>query len=435
MMHPLVRTLLHGLAAWFLMRLLCQSTIGWWIAALITAMAGFTAVYVYLHVHRSEVATRLGSLPGLYLLACGACRLAGLQTPVSDTVALRPGVTDPRTPPDTAAARLNGMPAVVDARVPARPTFAIEHEEHFRRAANTLRGTVVGHDGVVDQIMHHLARSVALRSASETPDSTPLGRFLLIGQSGVGRRFLAQAVGRCLFDCGDLVAFDVAAHATPELAADAAWGIGPGGEPGCLASAVRSRPTRVIVIEHVDQLDPRGIAQLTRILSTGLHTDPVSGSNIDFRSCVFFLLTESGAAALDPAPEDPDEGRDWVDHASEFLQGRTTLSGPLLQSLDGIHHCVPLTRLEQAEIVAQLVDRECARFGLRLAYVEPEFIVDQLRTIDTAYGLATLPARVKASLKEPIYQAKRRGATQLTIDQDSLDSPPASQPNQMEFTS
>ncbi len=444
-MHPFVRQLLQAVSIWFMLSFLARTGLGWWLVAATTAFCAFIAAYVYLHVHRPSAAARLAAIPVVRPLVRGACALACIQAPVSEAAPSGPAIgPTPRRPrPHGATGRLSGaMPTAGrddetpgDAATSAGAgSIALEQEEHFRRAARSLRQTVVGHDHVIEAIMHALARSVALRTMSESPDSTPLGRFLLAGPDGSGRRHLARAVGRCLFDSSDIVHIDVTGFASPEMAADAAWGIASGGEPGLLVSAVKSRPTRVIVIEHVDRLDARGVEQLAGTLASGRLEDPVNGTTVDFRSCVFFLLASGEIASIRPqapkagerpGPEGGPRTADGdarthdprVETAIEELASRTTLSRTLLQTLDGIHFCESLGPLDQAEVVAQLVERECARFGLRLAYVEPEFIVEQLRGIQPADGLASLPARVKAALKEPIYQATRRGATQLTLDQ------------------
>ena len=187
----------------------------------------------------------------------------------------------------------------------------------------TLRQRVIGQDHAVDAV----ADAVVAGRAGLADPARPLGSFLFVGPTGVGKTELARALAAALHGTGDaLVRLDMAefaeAHAVTRLTGAPPGYIGHD-RPGELTEAVRRRPSCVLLLDEIEKAHPDVVATLLGVLDAGRLTDS-HGHTASFSDAVVVMTSNLGASELVVAG-DPERARGAVTTAlrrrlpAEFL--------------------------------------------------------------------------------------------------------------------
>jgi ATP-dependent Clp protease ATP-binding subunit ClpB len=242
-----------------------------------------------------------------------------------------------------------------------------------------LHGRVVGQDEAVESVSNALRRS---RAGLQDPDR-PIGTFLFLGPTGVGKTELARALAEFMFDSQDaMVRIDMSEymekHSVSRLV-----GAPPGyvgyDEGGQLTEAVRRRPYGVVLLDEIEKAHPDVFNVLLQVMDDGRLTDG-QGRTVDFKNVVLIMTSNT-----------------------KDVEG--TFKPEFINRLDDIVEFDALTREQIGEIVELQVARLIVRVRDRGIEVE---LTDDARTLlgnlgyDPTYGARPLKRVIQKRLVDPL---------------------------------
>jgi ATP-dependent Clp protease ATP-binding subunit ClpB len=175
-------------------------------------------------------------------------------------------------------------------------------QEHILQLEAQLKSRVFGQD----QATKEVAATLKASFAGLTAENRPLGSFLLVGPSGVGKTETAKAVADFLFNSEkNMIRLDMSEYSEKHAVAKLI-GAPPGyighDQGGVLTEAIRRRPYSVILFDEIEKAHPDFADILLQILDDGRLTDS-KGRTIDFKNTVIFLTTNSRDLKADFKPE------------------------------------------------------------------------------------------------------------------------------------
>ncbi|MCP3143616.1 AAA family ATPase [Pyxidicoccus xibeiensis] len=246
---------------------------------------------------------------------------------------------------------------------------------------------------------------VTLKTGLADP-ARPLGAFLLLGPTGVGKTESALALAEYLFgDTARLARFDMAEYAAPGSAARLVGEVG--GQQGGLARRVREQPFGVVLLDEVEKADAGVHDLLLQVLGEGRLTDG-TGRTVSFRNTVVLLTSNLGA---DSAGRSLGFGGGSVrDLEAHYLGAATAFFRPeLLNRLDQVVPYRALTPEVIRALARRTLEAALAREGLTRRGVKVSFgedVVDHLaRTgFDARYGARPLKRAVEQHVVSPLAQ-------------------------------
>jgi len=251
--------------------------------------------------------------------------------------------------------------------IPANQVLETESEK-LLRMEEALHERIVGQDGAVTAIAHAIRRA---RSGLKDP-RRPIGSFIFLGSSGVGKTELAKALAEFMFDDEEaLVRIDMSEY-REQHTASRLFGAPPGyvgyEEGGQLTEAVRRRPYRVILFDELEKAHPDIWNSLLQILDDGRLTDG-QGRTVDFSNTVIIMTSNLGTefakrgGALGFVQASDEQA--IADHQKIEKALRDTFRPEFLNRIDEIIIFEPLT-LPQVENIVDLQLQEVAeRLGER----------------------------------------------------------------------
>lgn len=233
--------------------------------------------------------------------------------------------------------------------------------EKLLKMEERLHQRIIGQDEAVHAIADAIRRS---RSGLKDP-RRPIGSFIFIGPSGVGKTELAKALAEFLFGDEDaLVRLDMSEY-REEHTVSRLFGAPPGyvgyEEGGQLTEAVRRRPYRVILLDEIEKAHPEIWNSLLQILDDGRMTDG-QGRTVDFRNSVLIMTSNLGTEFVRKSgtlgfisQHDSEEDRQSKEKIDKVL--KTTFRPEFLNRIDEIIMFSPLT-LEQMDSIVDLQMKE-----------------------------------------------------------------------------
>lgn len=170
---------------------------------------------------------------------------------------------------------------------------ATEETERLRTMGDTLRRKIIGQDKAVDTVVRAIQRSrLGLRDPKR-----PIGTFFFLGQTGVGKTYLAQCLAEELFGSKDaMIRFDMSEYMekhTVSLLVGAPPGYVAHEEGGKLTEAVRRKPYSIILFDEIEKAHPDIFNVLLQVLDEGRLTDR-QGHIVDFRNTIIVLTSNVG---------------------------------------------------------------------------------------------------------------------------------------------
>jgi ATP-dependent Clp protease ATP-binding subunit ClpC len=229
--------------------------------------------------------------------------------------------------------------------------------EKLLKMEERIHQRIIGQDEAVHAIADAIRRS---RSGLKDP-RRPIGSFIFIGPSGVGKTELAKALAEFLFGDEDaLVRLDMSEY-REEHTVSRLFGAPPGyvgyEEGGQLTEAVRRRPYRVILLDEIEKAHPEVWNSLLQILDDGRMTDG-QGRTVDFRNSVLIMTSNLGTEFVRKSgtlgfisQQESEEDRQSKEKIDKVL--KTTFRPEFLNRIDEIIIFSPLT-LEQMDAIVDL---------------------------------------------------------------------------------
>ncbi|ARE83701.1 chaperone protein ClpB [Roseovarius mucosus] len=291
--------------------------------------------------------------------------------------------------------------------IPTAKMLEGERDKLLGMEAN-LHRRVIGQNTAVKAV----ANAVRRARAGLNDEGRPLGSFLFLGPTGVGKTELTKAVAEFLFDDDSaMVRIDMSEfmekHSVSRLI-----GAPPGyvgyDEGGVLTEAVRRRPYQVVLFDEVEKAHPEVFNVLLQVLDDGVLTDG-QGRTVDFKQTLIILTSNLGSQALSQLPEGADAAtakRDVMDAV------RSHFRPEFLNRLDEIVVFDRLTRPQMDGIVdiqmARLLKRLAARkIQLELDDAAHKWLADE--GYDPVYGARPLKRVIQRALQDPLAEALLSG--------------------------
>ncbi|MBA3881361.1 MAG: ATP-dependent Clp protease ATP-binding subunit [Chthoniobacterales bacterium] len=300
------------------------------------------------------------------------------------------------------------------------PLQKMEQKETAKLLAmeGELTGKVIGQDEAVIAISKALRRS---RADLKDP-RRPIGSFIFLGPTGVGKTFLAQTLAEFMFGDRDaLIQIDMSEY-MEKFTSSRLIGSPPGyvgyEEGGQLSEAVRRRPYSVVLFDEIEKAHPDVMHLLLQILEEGKVTDSL-GRKIDFRNTIIIMTSNVGAETLKrqttmgfgaTKPLGEHEYDTMRDRLLE--EARKAFKPEFINRLDDI---IVFHQLTKADLL-QIVDLEVAKvFGrikekevhMELAESAKEFLID--KGYDPQYGARPMRRAVERYLEDPFAEELLRG--------------------------
>ena len=293
--------------------------------------------------------------------------------------------------------------------------------EKLLHLEDILHRRVIGQDEAVRLVSEAILRS---RAGIADPDK-PIGSFLFLGPTGVGKTELAKTLAEALFDSErNLVRIDMSEY-MEKFSVSRLIGAPPGyvgyEEGGQLTEAVRRKPYSVVLFDEVEKAHPDVFNVLLQVLDDGRITDS-QGRTVDFKNTILILTSNLGSQFLldgiDETGEIRPEARAQVDALL-----RRSFRPEFPNRLDEIVFYKPLTRENITHIIDLLLsdlNRRLADKQLHVALTDAarQFIIDQ--AYDPVYGARPLRRFVQHGVETLIGRKIIEGQVQpgstLTVD-------------------
>ena len=288
----------------------------------------------------------------------------------------------------------------------------------------TLHKRVVGQDEAVQAVTEAIQRS---RAGIQDPNR-PIGSFLFLGPTGVGKTELAKALAQALFDDeSNLVRIDMSEY-MEKFSVSRLIGAPPGyvgyEEGGQLTEAVRRKPYSVVLFDEVEKAHPDVFNILLQVLDDGRITDS-QGRTVDFKNTILILTSNLGSEfLLNGIRPDGTIDPEAKEQVQQLL--RRSFRPEFLNRLDEIVFYKPLTK----DNITKIIDLQIAKLNERLAEQQITCVVtDRAKeqivedAYDPQYGARPLRRYVQHTVETMLSKRLLRGDVTpgQTVTVDAVD--------------
>lgn len=217
-----------------------------------------------------------------------------------------------------------------------------------------LHKRVIGQNEAVEKVSEAIMRS---RAGIQDPNR-PIGSFLFLGPTGVGKTELAKALAECLFDDEkNLIRIDMSEY-MEKFSVSRLIGAPPGyvgyEEGGQLTEAVRRKPYSVILFDEIEKAHPDVFNILLQVLDDGRVTDS-QGRTVDFKNTIIILTSNLGSPYILDGIENGEITQEARDKVDQLL--KQNFRPEFLNRLDEIVYYKPLMKTEIGHIVDLILDK------------------------------------------------------------------------------
>jgi ATP-dependent Clp protease ATP-binding subunit ClpB len=279
------------------------------------------------------------------------------------------------------------------------------------RIEQDLHSRVVGQDDAINAI----ANAVRRGRAGLADPNRPIGSFIFLGPTGVGKTEVARALAELLFDDEhSMIRIDMSEYMEKHTVSRLV-GAPPGyvgyEEGGQLTEAVRRRPYSVLLLDEIEKAHPDVFNILLQLLEDGRLTDG-QGRTVDFRNCVIIMTSNLGSQLIAEVPPEADATVWERVREAVLTELRTSFRPEFLNRVDDIILFSRLDRTQLRQIVTIQLrgvrDRLAAR---KLTLDVTEAAVDALAEegYDPTYGARPLKRVIQRRLQDPIAMAILEG--------------------------
>jgi ATP-dependent Clp protease ATP-binding subunit ClpC len=315
------------------------------------------------------------------------------------------------------------------------PLFRLEEREYEKlaRMEEALHQRVVGQDEAIAAVSRAIKRS---RLGLKNPRK-PVGSFIFLGPSGVGKTELARALAEFLFgDENALISIDMSEY-TEKFAISRLTGAPPGyvgyDEGGQLTEQVRRRPYCVILLDEIEKAHPDVFNILLQVLEDGHLTDNM-GRVVDFKNSVLIMTSNIGARLVEKGGV---MGFKQNDEQSSHHKMKERITGELknifnpefLNRVDEVIVFHTLTKKHIGQIISLLIDQlnkqiEDKGIRIELARGAKEWLIRE--GYNPSYGARPLRRAIQRNIEDGIAdeilrgRLKKRGVIRVGVRKDKL---------------
>jgi ATP-dependent Clp protease ATP-binding subunit ClpC len=295
-----------------------------------------------------------------------------------------------------------------------------------------IKGKVIGQDDAVAKVVKAIQRN---RAGLKDPNK-PIGSFIFLGQTGVGKTQLAKVLARELFDSEEaLIRIDMSEY-MEKFAISRLVGAPPGyvgyEEGGQLTEKVRRKPYAVILLDEIEKAHPDVFNMLLQVLDDGYLTDSL-GRKIDFRNTIIIMTSNIGARKLKDFGQGVGFGTSAKtaqasDNSKSIIENalKKAFAPEFLNRIDDV---MVFNALEREDI-NKIIDIELAHlmkrindlgYNLKLSDKAKDYIAD--KGFDKEYGARPLKRAIQKyiedALAEEIINSKLQEGDTIHMDLDS----------------
>ncbi|CAM4059163.1 ATP-dependent chaperone ClpB [Lederbergia lenta] len=293
--------------------------------------------------------------------------------------------------------------------------------EKLLRLESILQERVIGQDEAVELVSNAVLRA---RAGIKDPNR-PIGSFIFLGPTGVGKTELAKALAETLFDSEEhMIRIDMSEY-MEKHAVSRLIGAPPGyvgyEEGGQLTEAVRRKPYSVILLDEIEKAHPEVFNILLQVLDDGRITDS-QGRRIDFKNTVIIMTSNIGSAHL----LEREKEEEMIDEQTKELvlgQLRASFRPEFLNRIDDIILFKPLSLANITGIVSKLAEELQERLSSQ--YIQLEMTDNALQFVadaayDPVYGARPLKrylqSRVETALAKEIIAGNVHPYNTVIVD-------------------
>jgi len=295
-----------------------------------------------------------------------------------------------------------------------------------------IKGKVIGQDQAVAKVVKAIQRN---RAGLKDPNK-PIGSFIFLGQTGVGKTQLAKVLARELFESEDsLVRIDMSEY-MEKFAISRLVGAPPGyvgyEEGGQLTEKIRRKPYAVVLLDEIEKAHPDVFNMLLQVLDDGYLTDSL-GRKIDFRNTIIIMTSNIGARKLKDFGSGVGFGTSATiaqesDHAKGVIENalKKAFAPEFLNRIDDV---IVFNALEKEDIgkiidieLVKLIDRiKGLGYELQLSAKAKDYIAE--KGFDKQYGARPLNRAIQKyvedALAEEIINSKLHEGDTIFMDLDT----------------
>jgi ATP-dependent Clp protease ATP-binding subunit ClpC len=314
------------------------------------------------------------------------------------------------------------------------PVTRVAEKESGRLAKmdKELEGTVIGQDDAIKKVVKAIKRN---RAGLKDPNR-PIGSFIFLGPTGVGKTQLAKELAKYLFDSEDaLIRIDMSEY-MEKFAVSRLIGAPPGyigyEEGGQLTEKVRRRPYSIVLLDEIEKAHPDVFNLMLQCLDDGQMTDSL-GRKIDFKNTIIIMTSNIGARQLQDFGTGVGFGT-AAKAAQEEVEKKGVIENALKKAfapefINRIDDLIIFNALKKEDI-HQIIDIELNKlfhrvtalgYTIKLTDVAKDYIAD--KGYDEKYGARPLRRAIQKYLEDPIAEeiitAHLKSGDTLMVDYDS----------------
>ena len=271
--------------------------------------------------------------------------------------------------------------------------------ERLKGLAGRLKSKVIGQDEAVDAV----ARAIRRNRAGFDEGNRPIGSFLFVGPTGVGKTELAKQLALDMFgNKDDIIRLDMSEYAdrtaVSKLIGTTAGYVGYDDNSNTLTEKVRRHPYSIVLLDEIEKADPQVITLLLQVLDDGRLTDG-QGNTVDFKNTIIIATSNAGYSsdAMIKAADNKEESltkRLEPYFRPEFLNR--------FNAIVEFHHLTKEDLKQIVDLMLKDVNKTLAKKGMDVAVSEEakNFLIDQ--GYDEAMGARPLRRVVEQQIRDQV---------------------------------
>jgi ATP-dependent Clp protease ATP-binding subunit ClpC len=309
--------------------------------------------------------------------------------------------------------------------------MAQEESDKLLKMRYEIKKKIIGQDKAVDAVVKAIQRN---RVGLKDPNR-PIGAFLFVGPTGVGKTHLAKLLSEAMFDSKDALLRIDMSEFMEKFTVSRLVGAPPGyvgyEEGGQLTEKVRRKPYSVVLLDEIEKAHPDVFNLLLQVMDEGRLTDSL-GRMIDFKNTVLIMTSNVGTRQLKEFGKGVGFSRPSMDTDADHAKGviqkalTKTFAPEFLNRIDDVIHFDPLSK----EAILQIIDLELSLFhqrveklGFLLTVTEEAKGYIASEGYDVQFGARPLKRAIQRHLEDELAELILGGSLKqgdrITIDYDA----------------